>query len=293
MKRLLTILLLLAVLPAAAQQYNYGQDQYVKIWDDKDAPHSNGFTEKGVKEVKADNDFVFCTTSTELYIYKADPAKATGHAFVVIPGGGYGCVCITFEGYKVGRWLAEQGITAAVLKYRLPNGHSEVPLEDAVEALRTVRKMSDELNIDPKKVGVMGSSAGGHLAAYVSTLAPDADKPNFTCLFYPVITSQEDVTHTDTFYNLAGHNSSDYERAFFSLENRVTKTTPPAIIFHSDADQVVPPVSSSRYYNALKKHGIPAELHIYPNGWHGWVMHPEYEQYDKWQRSLLEWVNMQ
>ena len=73
----------------------------------------------------------------------------------------------------------------------------------------------------------------------------------------------------------------------------MTKTTPPAIIFHSDADQVVPPVSSSRYYNALKKHGIPAELHIYPNGWHGWVMHPEYEQYDKWQKSLLEWVKMQ
>ena len=91
MKRLLTILLLLAVLPAAAQQYNYGQDQYVKIWDDKDAPHSNGLTEKGIKEVKADNDFVFNTTSTELYIYKADPEKATGHAFVVIPGGGYGC----------------------------------------------------------------------------------------------------------------------------------------------------------------------------------------------------------
>jgi acetyl esterase/lipase len=139
----------------------------------------------------------------------------------------------------------------------------------------------------------MGSSAGGHLAAYVSTLAPDADKPNFTCLFYPVITSQEDVTHRDTFYNLVGRQSSDYDRAFFSLETRVTKTTPPAIIFHSDADKVVPPVSSSRYYNALKKHGIPAELHIYPNGWHGWVMHPEYEQYDKWQRSLLEWVHMQ
>ena len=293
MKRLLTLLLLAAVMPVAAQQYQFGQDMYVKIWDDKDAPHSNGLTEKGIKEVKADNDFVFNTTSTELYIYKANPEKATGHAFVVIPGGGYGCVCITYEGYKVGRWLAEQGITAAVLKYRLPNGHSEVPLEDAVEALRTVRKMSGELNIDPKKVGVMGSSAGGHLAAYVSTLAPEEDKPNFTCLFYPVITSQEDVTHRDTFLNLVGRNSSDYERAFFSLDARVTKTTPPAIIFHSDADRVVPPVSATRYYNALKKHGIKAELHIYPNGWHGWVMHPEYEQYDKWQKSLLEWVAMQ
>ena len=226
--------------------------------------------------------------------YIANPIEGhTPNAILVIPGGGYGCVCITYEGYKVGRWLAEQGITAAVLKYRLPNGHSEVPLEDAVEALRTVRKMSGELNIDPNKVGVMGSSAGGHLAAYVSTLAPEEDKPNFTCLFYPVITSQEDVTHRDTFLNLVGRNSSDYERAFFSLETRVTKTTPPAIIFHSDADNVVPPVSATRYYNALKKHGIKAELHIYPNGWHGWVMHPEYEQYDKWQKSLLEWVAMQ
>ena len=167
--------------------------------------------------------------------------------------------------------------------------------EDVANGLMigAINNLFKELNIDPKKVGVMGSSAGGHLAAYVSTLAPDADKPNFPCLFYPVITSQEDVTHRDTFYNLVGRQSSDYDRAFFSLETRVTKTTPPAIIFHSDADQVVPPVSSSRYYNALKKHGIPAELHIYPNGWHGWVMHPEYEQYDKWQRSLLEWVHMQ
>lgn len=291
MRRLLTLLLLAAVMPALAQQYQFGQDAYVKIWDDKDAPHSNGFVEKGVKEVN-NNGFVYLTTSTELYIFKADTAKATGKAFVVIPGGGYGCVCATFEGYRVARWLAQQGITAAVLKYRLPNGHPEVPLEDAVEALRTMRKMADDLKIDPNKVGVMGSSAGGHLAAYVSTLAPDEDKPNFTCLFYPVITSQEDVAHNGTFHNLVGHNASERERAYFSLETRVTKSTPPAIIFHSDADTVVPSVSSTRYYNALKKHGIKAELHIYPNGWHGWVMHPEYEQYERWQTALLEWVNM-
>jgi acetyl esterase/lipase len=153
--------------------------------------------------------------------------------------------------------------------------------------------MSGELGIDPKKVGVMGSSAGGHLAAYASTLAPEENKPNFTVLFYPVITSQEDVTHRDTFLNLVGRKSTDYERAFFSLDTRVTRTTPPAIIFHSDGDRVVPPVSASRYYNALKKHGIKAELHIYPNGWHGWVMRKEYEQYDKWQRSLLEWLALQ
>lgn len=289
MKRLLTLLLLVAAMPALAQQYQFGQDMYVKIWDDKDAPHSNHITARETNR----NNTIFNTTSTELYIFKANPEKATGHAFVVIPGGGYGCVCISYEGFMVGKWLAEQGITAAVLKYRLPNGHSEVPLEDAVEALRTVRRMSGELGINPKKVGVMGSSAGGHLAAYASTLAPEEDKPNFTVLFYPVITSQEDVTHRDTFLNLVGRKSSDYERAFFSLDTRVTRTTPPAIIFHSDGDRVVPSVSASRYYNALKKHGIKAELHIYPNGWHGWVMHKEYEQYDKWQRSLLEWIALQ
>jgi acetyl esterase/lipase len=276
-------------MPALAQQYQFGQDMYVKIWDDKDAPHSNHITARETNR----NNVIFNTTSTELYIFKANPEKATGQAIVVIPGGAYACVCIEGEGYMMGKWLAEQGITAAVLKYRLPNGHSEVPLEDAVEALRTVRKMSGELGIDPKKVGVMGSSAGGHLAAYASTLAPEEDKPNFTVLFYPVITSQEDVTHRDTFLNLVGRKSTDYERAFFSLDTRVTRTTPPAIIFHSDGDRVVPPVSASRYYNALKKHGIKAELHIYPNGWHGWVMRKEYEQYDKWQRSLLEWLALQ
>jgi acetyl esterase/lipase len=289
MKRLFSLLLLVAAMPALAQQYQFGQDMYVKIWDDKDAPHSNHITARETNR----NNVIFNTTSTELYIFKANPEKATGQAIVVIPGGAYACVCIEGEGYMMGKWLAEQGITAAVLKYRLPNGHSEVPLEDAVEALRTVRKMSGELGIDPKKVGVMGSSAGGHLAAYASTLAPEEDKPNFTVLFYPVITSQEDVTHRDTFLNLVGRKSTDYERAFFSLDTRVTRTTPPAIIFHSDGDRVVPPVSASRYYNALKKHGIKAELHIYPNGWHGWVMRKDYEQYDKWQRSLLEWLALQ
>ena len=289
MKRLFSLLLLVAAMPALAQQYQFGQDMYVKIWDDKDAPHSNHITARETNR----NNVIFNTTSTELYIFKANAEKATGQAIVVIPGGAYACVCIEGEGYMMGKWLAEQGITAAVLKYRLPNGHSEVPLEDAVEALRTVRKMSGELGIDPKKVGVMGSSAGGHLAAYASTLAPEEDKPNFTVLFYPVITSQEDVTHRDTFLNLVGRKSTDYERAFFSLDTRVTRTTPPAIIFHSDGDRVVPPVSASRYYNALKKHGIKAELHIYPNGWHGWVMRKEYEQYDKWHRSLLEWLALQ
>lgn len=289
MKKLLTFLLLAACLPIAAQNYDLGQDMTIKIWDDKDAPHQNGL--KG-EEVYQNNVF-FNTTSTELFIFKADPAKATGQAIVVIAGGGYGCVCVEWEGYKAAEWLASNGITCGVLKYRLPNGHPEVPLEDAVAALRTMRKMADDLKIDKNNIGVMGSSAGGHLAAYVSTLAADEDKPNFTVLFYPVITSEEGRCHKGSFDNLLGANATERERAFYSLETRVTKSTPPALIFYSDGDPLVPSVSGTRYYNALDKHGIKASLHIYPEGWHGWCMHPEYEQYEVWTKVMLDWLKRQ
>ncbi|MBQ6581823.1 MAG: alpha/beta hydrolase, partial [Alistipes sp.] len=179
MKRLFTLLLVLCALPVLAQ--DYGQDMTIKIWDNSSAPHSNEIT---AAETSA-NNVIVNTTETVLYIFKADPAKATGHAMLVCPGGGYSSVCIEWEGYKVAQWLASQGVTCGVLKYRLPNGHKEIPLEDTTEALRTMRRRSKELGFDPSKLGMMGSSAGGHLTAYTSNFAPFADRPAFAVLFYP------------------------------------------------------------------------------------------------------------
>lgn len=284
MKRLFTLLLVLCALPALAQ--DYGQDMTIKIWDNSSAPHSNEIT---AAETSTSNVIVN-TTETVLYIFKADPAKATGHAMLVCPGGGYSSVCIEWEGYKVAQWLASQGVTCGVLKYRLPNGHKEIPLEDTTEALRSMRRRSKELGFDPSKLGMMGSSAGGHLTAYTSNFAAFADRPAFTVLFYPVITGEEGLCHKGSFDHLLGKDATAYERAEYSLETRVTKNTPPTLILTSDNDTLVPTISSTRYYNALRKHGVKASLHIYPGGYHGFCMHDDVAFKPLWQQAMIEWI---
>ena len=284
MKRLFTLLLVLCVLPALAQ--DYGQDMTIKIWDNSSAPHSNEITAAETST----NNVIVNTTETVLYIFKADPAKATGHAMLVCPGGGYSSVCIEWEGYKVAQWLASQGVTCGVLKYRLPNGHKEIPLEDTTEALRSMRRRSKELGFDPSKLGMMGSSAGGHLTAYTSNFAAFADRPAFTVLFYPVITGEEGLCHKGSFDHLLGKDATAYERAEYSLETRVTKNTPPTLILTSDNDTLVPTISSTRYYNALRKHGVKASLHIYPGGYHGFCMHDDVAFKPLWQQAMIEWI---
>ena len=284
MKRLFTLLLVFCALPALAQ--DYGQDMTIKIWDNASAPHSNQITERET----SNNNVIVNTTETVLYIFKADPAKATGHAMLVCPGGGYSSVCIEWEGYKVAQWLASQGVTCGVLKYRLPNGHKEIPLEDTTEALRTMRRRSKELGFDPTKLGMMGSSAGGHLTAYTSNFASFADRPAFTVLFYPVITGEQGLCHKGSFDHLLGKDASAYERAEYSMETRVTKQTPPTLILTSDNDTLVPTISSTRYYNALRKHGVKASLHIYPGGYHGFCMHDDVAFKPLWQQAMIEWI---
>ena len=284
MKRLFTLLLVMAALPLMAQ--DYGQDRTIRIWDNTTAPHTNNITAAETIH----NEVISNTTETVLYIFEADKAKATGQAILVCPGGGYSCVCIEWEGYKVAKWLAEQGITAGVLKYRLPNGHPEVPLEDTVEALRTMRKYAAEIGYDASKVGMMGGSAGGHLTAYTSNFAPSAERPAFAIMFYPVITSEQGYCHKGSFDHLLGRQATERERAYYSMETRVTKQTPPTLILTSDNDTLVPTVSSTRYYNALRKHGVEASMHIFPGGYHGFCMHPELEFYPLWQTLLLDWL---
>lgn len=284
MKRLLTLLLMLSALPLMAQEY--GQDRTIKIWDNATAPHSNNITKAEVIK----NEVISNTTETVLYIFEADKAKATGQAILVCPGGGYSCVCIEWEGYKVAKWLASQGITAGVLKYRLPNGNAIVPLEDTIEALRTMRKLAPELGYDAAKVGMMGGSAGGHLTGYISNFAPIGERPAFAIMFYPVITSEEGYCHKGSFDHLLGKQATERERAYYSLETRVTKNTPPTLILTSDNDTLVPTVSSTRYYNALRKHGVKASMHIFPGGYHGFCMHEDVAFYELWQTLLMDWL---
>ena len=281
-----TLLLMSMVLSSlAAMAREYGQAATIRLWDNASAPHSNGIAtpEEGMDACRPSNISV-----AELYVYPADAAKATGQGVVICPGGGYELLAFDYEGYEVAQWLAANGITAAVLKYRMPNGHPEVPLEDAEQALRLLRgEVPGAEGFTCRKVGILGFSAGGHLAAMASTMG--AVRPDFSVLFYPVITAHPG--HQGSFDNLVGKERRSAETdARYSLEHRVTEQTPPALLLLSDDDTVVPPVSSTRYYNALKEKGVKASMHIYPTGGHGWGIGEGFRYREAWQQAVLDWL---
>lgn len=285
--RFFTTLLLMsmALSSLAAMAQDYGQAATIRLWDNASAPHSNGIAtpEEGMDACRPSNISV-----AELYVYPADAAKATGQGVVICPGGGYAVLAFDYEGYEVAQWLAAHGITAAVLKYRMPNGHPEVPLEDAEQALRLLRgEVSGAEGFTCRKVGILGFSAGGHLAAMASTMG--AVRPDFSVLFYPVITAHPG--HQGSFDNLVGKERRSAETDVrYSLEHRVTEQTPPALLLLSDDDTVVPPVSSTRYYNALKEKGVKASMHIYPTGGHGWGIGEGFRYRTAWQQAVLDWL---
>lgn len=294
MKRIVTTLTIIAatIFSVSAQQtitnVPCNADKVVQWWNNNKAPHSN---EETKDENRNKSGHFYNTSQTEFYLYVADKATATGQAVVICPGGGYRAVCIEREGFKLAEYFKSIGITALVLKYRLPNyGHKEVPLEDAQAALEYLRKNAKKLGFDPAKVGIVGSSAGGHLAAYTSTFTADEKKPAFTVLFYPVITAESSMTHQGTFDQLLGKNQPAYLRDKYSLNNNVTPNTPPAILLLSNDDRVVPPISSIRYYQALKYNGVKAAMHIYPDGGHGWVFRDGFHYEKDWQHQLQRWL---
>jgi acetyl esterase/lipase len=231
------------------------------------------------------------TTKAVLYVYNADPAKATGQAVVICPGGGYAKLSMDQEGYLMAQWLAKNGIAAFVLEYRLPNGHKEVPLEDTVEAIRIVRKKAKKFNIDPAKVGVMGFSAGGHLAASVSNIPPVEDRPNFSILFYPVVIANHYTSHSGSFRNLLGKGFAQADADDFSMEKLASENTPPTILLLSDDDTTVPAAGSAMYYAALRYHGVRAAMYVFPEGKHGWGNYDKFSYQKEWQHLLLRWLN--
>lgn len=263
-------------------------DKIIKHWNNKKAPHSNEITKD---EFRTKAGHIANVTQTVFYLYKADAEKATGQAVVILPGGGYRNVCIEREGFAIAEYFKSIGVTALVVKYRLPNlGHKEVPLEDAQAGLAYLRKNAKKLGVGPTKVGICGSSAGGHLAAYTSTFTEDAKKPAFSILFYPVISGESCMTHQGTFLNLLGKDHSPAMREQYSLENRVTATTPPTLLLLSNNDGTVPPISSVLYYEALKYHGVEASMHIYPEGGHGWVFRKGFRYEKIWKETLSKWL---
>jgi len=264
-------LALLLLLPAAG--FAQKKLMTIDIWKEAPAPNSNG----------SEND-----NNPAMDVYFPEKGGNTGHAVLVCPGGGYGGLADYHEGAQFGQFLSDNGITAAVLKYRMPHGHNQVPLSDAEQAMKLMRQYARSWDVDPHKIGVMGFSAGGHLAATLSTKGKGKSRPDFSVLFYPVITFTEPETHTGSRDNLVGDNTSLWD--YYSADKQVTRKTPPALLFHSSDDDGVPIRNSELYVEAMKKNGRDVVLITYPTGQHGWGFSSNFASHEDMKEILLEYI---
>ena len=246
----------------------------IRLWPDG-APVTNG-----------DKD-----DEAELRLFLPSKEKATGRAVVMCPGGAYKHLAMEHEGTDWAYFFNHQGIALIVLKYRMPHGNPRVPVGDAEEAMRTVRRNAAEWNIDPQQVGIMGFSAGGHLASTVATQARGDASPDFQILFYPVITMEADFTEKDSRLHLLGPKPKKKDIRQYSNDKQVTRTTPRAFIALSDDDQLVPPANAAFYYQECYRHDVPATLHIYPTGGHGWGYREAFEFHMEMLLELKGWLH--
>ena len=250
------------------------------------APNSNEL--KG-DEQEMDNGRVSNIKNPDITVYRAE--HPSGMAVIMCPGGGYARLAMNHEGHDMAPWFNTQGITYVVLKYRMPNGHNEVPFSDVEQAIRLVRQHAAEWNINPAKVGIMGASAGGHLASTLATHYTSKEtRPDFQILLYPVITMDANFTHAGSRENLITKNPSADLIAKYSNELQVNAQTPQAFIALSSDDKAVLPQNSINYYLALLKHNVPVTMHIYPTGGHGWGFRDNFTYKRQWTDELEKWL---
>lgn len=228
--------------------------------------------------------------TAKVYVYLPEKKLATRKAIIICPGGAYSHLALDHEGKEMAEWLNQIGVAGIVLKYRMPNGDYEVPISDAEEAIRLVRSNAAKWNIDPNDVGIMGFSAGGHLASAIATHAKNGAEPNFQVLFYPVITMMPDITHKDSHDNFLGNNAKQRYEKEYSSDLQVSRMTPRAWIALSDDDTVVLPANGVSYYQACYKHDVPASLHVYPSGGHGWGMRSSFRFHIEMLLELKAWL---
>jgi acetyl esterase/lipase len=240
-----------------------------------------------------------------LTLYPALEGAATGTAVIVCPGGGYGFLAKDHEGDQIARWLNSLGVSAFVLQYRIaPRYHYPAPLQDAQRAIRFVRAHAADLRILPERIGIWGFSAGGHLASTIGTHFDSGDRhaadtvervscrPDFMILAYPVISFTTPYTHKGSLRNLLGDNPDPKLVASLSNETQVPPQTPPTFLFHTNEDTGVPPENSVLFYLALRKAGVPAEMHIYERGPHGVGLAPTDAVLVTWTQRLKDWLDI-
>jgi acetyl esterase/lipase len=300
MKKFLFSLLIASFLVPLA-----GQNQIVPLWEG-DPPNYRETGEVTIFDT-ADIVRVRNVQKPDIAVFLPSKKNATGEAVVICPGGGYGILAYDWEGSDIARWLNSRGIAAFVLKYRLPGSKSNIvahksPLMDAQRAVRLVRYHAEKWNVDIRKVGVMGFSAGGHLASTLSTHFDAGDvknedpverlscRPDFSVLVYPVISFTKEYSHVGSRENLLGKDADPELVKHFSNELQVNKDTPPAILIHSGDDKVVPVENAMVYYHALQKLGINSELHIYPYGGHGYSLAIGQGHLSTWPDRVIHWI---
>ena len=242
------------------------------------------------------------TDKPSLTVFPAPPEKATGAALIVCPGGGYGGLAIDHEGYQVVEWLNAEGISAFLLRYRVAPYRHPAPLQDAQRAVRTVRARAGEWNIDPARIGMLGFSAAGHLVSTAGTHFdngnPASDdpiervgsRPDFIILIYPVITFKPPYAHMGSRNNLIGENPDPALIDNLSNNEQVNKDTPPAFLVHTGGDTGVPAENSVLFYLALRKAGVPAEMHLYEKGEHGFGLGGGDPVLSTWPKHCLDWL---
>lgn len=277
-------LLLLPLLLLAATARAEGEPERIGLWQGR-APTGNAQFEEG-----------------EAWITVYRPHGGNRTAIVICPGGGYGGLAKEPEGHGIARWLNRHGITGVVLEYRLPAGRAFVPLFDAQRALRTVRGHAKDWEIDPHQIGIMGFSAGGHLASTAGTHFDGGDRaatdpldriscrPDFMILVYPVIVMGQPATHQGSQKNLLGKEASPRLIEQFSNEKHVTERTPPTFLAHAADDKPVPPDNSKAFFEALQKHNVPAKYLELPSGGHG-LNGYRGAMWDKWQAESMAWLS--
>ena len=194
------------------------------------------------------------------------------------------------EGYDWAPFFNNKGIAVIVLKYRMPDGNPSIPVADAEAALKTVRDSADAWRLNPNDIGIMGFSAGGHLASYIATNAEPSIRPSFQILFYPVITMDKAYTHMGSHDNLLGEDANAELEYLYSSEKLVTDETPHTFIVHCNDDNLVSPVNSINYYAALHRRHVPASLHIYPTGGHGWGIRESFPHKEEMMHELSTWL---
>ena len=290
----INLILLFALITGIA----IAQNRTLKVWPNG-APNDNGMTDP---EEKYDGVRVRNVSEAEMYVFTPEAEINTGAAVVICPGGGYWIEAMDHEGYDIARFLQREGITGIVLKYRLPYGNHEVPSSDARQAIRIVRANAEEWGINPEKIGIAGSSAGGHLASTAGTVFDYGNKesvdkteqqscrPDFMLLLYPVITMNEEFTHLGSRENLIGKGHNKELIRQYSNELNVSAETPPTFLVLADDDTAVPPRNSISFYSKLKEFDVPAELHIFQKGGHGFGIRKNGIPADNWPNLFIDWL---